>query len=98
MSVSELDRCYKSGVAYTYFPREDREIRGLTFRLLNYKNPKRIQRLGRVELSIAESRKLEHQYPHALTVKYGDSQHESLIILKPCSDDLGFTVRPPCNS
>ena len=26
---------------------------------------------------IAEARKLEHHWPHALTVKYRESQHES---------------------
>ena len=36
----------------------------------------------------AEARKLEHQYPHALKVRYRGSQ----ITLNPCSNFLGFTI------
>ena len=37
-----------------------------------------------------EARKLEHNYPHALKVKYKGIL--ALIILKPCSNFLASTI------
>ena len=33
--------------------------------------------MSSADAHIAEARKLEHHWPHALTVKYRESQHES---------------------